>query len=383
MTVFPRIVLAVAAGLSLVPAALAQKSHQYDNDAVITINDAASATPYPATVSVAGVAAPIGEVKVVIRGLSHTFPADIGMLLVGPGGQSVVLMGRIGGFGPGVAGVNYTFTQDAGSLSTTPTNSPSGRYAPTRDPANSPVFAAPAPAGPWGSSLDVFKGLPANGTWSLFVNDEAGIDVGSIASWSLIIEEAPAFANERVVTIPAFGPGSPFPTTATVDGMEGRVRSVRVMLSALSHTYQSDLRFMLQGPSGQTCLLYSNCGSGAAWVANDLVFDDNAPGFMPQGPAAPGTYKPSICYNSGGQNFNAPAPGAPYGTTLSAFNGTNPNGVWKLWVEDTVGGDSGQLAGGWALVINSQTCPADFNKSGALEVQDIFDFLSAWFAGCP
>jgi hypothetical protein len=26
-------------------------------------------------------------------------------------------------------------------------------------------------------------------------------------------------------------------------------------------------------------------------------------------------------------------------------------------------------------------CPADFNADGALSVQDIFDFLSAWFAG--
>jgi hypothetical protein len=27
-------------------------------------------------------------------------------------------------------------------------------------------------------------------------------------------------------------------------------------------------------------------------------------------------------------------------------------------------------------------CPADFNNSGSLQVQDIFDFLNAWFAGC-
>ena len=28
-------------------------------------------------------------------------------------------------------------------------------------------------------------------------------------------------------------------------------------------------------------------------------------------------------------------------------------------------------------------CRADFNGSGVLNVQDIFDFVSAWFAGCP
>lgn len=28
-------------------------------------------------------------------------------------------------------------------------------------------------------------------------------------------------------------------------------------------------------------------------------------------------------------------------------------------------------------------CPADFDHSGGLSTQDIFDFLNAWFAGCP
>ena len=28
-------------------------------------------------------------------------------------------------------------------------------------------------------------------------------------------------------------------------------------------------------------------------------------------------------------------------------------------------------------------CAADFNHSGTLEVQDIFDYLTSWFTGCP
>ncbi len=31
----------------------------------------------------------------------------------------------------------------------------------------------------------------------------------------------------------------------------------------------------------------------------------------------------------------------------------------------------------------TSACPADFNNSGAVSVQDIFDFLAAYFAGCP
>lgn len=33
--------------------------------------------------------------------------------------------------------------------------------------------------------------------------------------------------------------------------------------------------------------------------------------------------------------------------------------------------------------ITCHACPADFDHSGGLSVQDIFDFLGAWFAGCP
>ncbi len=33
--------------------------------------------------------------------------------------------------------------------------------------------------------------------------------------------------------------------------------------------------------------------------------------------------------------------------------------------------------------VTCTACPADFNRSGTVSVQDIFDFLAAYFAGCP
>ncbi len=41
------------------------------------------------------------------------------------------------------------------------------------------------------------------------------------------------------------------------------------------------------------------------------------------------------------------------------------------------------VGGDMTLHFGFQPCPADFNASGSLEVQDIFDFLAAWFAGTP
>jgi hypothetical protein len=47
----------------------------------------------------------------------------------------------------------------------------------------------------------------------------------------------------------------------------------------------------------------------------------------------------------------APAPAPPHGTTLSVFNGVNPNGAWRLFVVDDAGADVGSIAGGWSLNI--------------------------------
>ena len=56
-------------------------SFNFSNSAPITINDFGPATPYPATIVISGVNARITDLNVVLSGLSHTFPEDIGVLL--------------------------------------------------------------------------------------------------------------------------------------------------------------------------------------------------------------------------------------------------------------------------------------------------------------
>ena len=55
-------------------------------------------------------------------------------------------------------------------------------YEPSTD-----VFPAPAPAPSGNVNLSVFDGLSANGTWNLYLVDDAAADMGSITSWSLAI----------------------------------------------------------------------------------------------------------------------------------------------------------------------------------------------------
>ena len=127
----------------------------------------------------------VSKVTVKIVGLTHTYPADIDLALVGPGGRAVMLMSDVGG-GDDVNGVSLTF--DAGAFAALPGGSIiSGVFRPTNSGV-SDTFSAPAPTGTYGTNLGVFNNVAPNGTWRLYVMDDDNSDVGSIASWVLTIE---------------------------------------------------------------------------------------------------------------------------------------------------------------------------------------------------
>ena len=91
--------------VSLVLSIAVEQAHAFEliftNPSPITISNlnAAAASPYPLTATVSGLG-PILDLNVAVNGLSHTFPSDIGILIVGPGGQKVVLMNLTGGSTP-------------------------------------------------------------------------------------------------------------------------------------------------------------------------------------------------------------------------------------------------------------------------------------------
>ena len=153
------------------------------------------------------------------------------------------------------------------------------------------------------------------------------------------------FANTGSITIPNSGNGSPYPSTITVSGVAGTVTKVTAKLNGMNHTFPGDIDILLVGPGGQRIILMSDVGGTNDLINVNLTFDD-------AGPALPativsGTFQPT---NSGtGDIFPAPAPAAPYGSALSAFNGISPNGVWSLYVVDDAGGDLGNISGGWSL----------------------------------
>lgn len=203
--------------------------------------------PYPSAITVAGLTGAITNVDVTLTGVSHTWPGDIDVLLVGPSGQNVVLLADAGG---ATDIVNVSLTFDDAALTSVPSPIPTG--AATFRPTNSSAFSGtpPAPVAPYGVALAIFNGTVPNGTWNLFVFDDfAPLDSGSIAGgWSLDIT-----TNGPVIS--AFTPISgPAGTQVVITGsnLTGATSVTFGGIAATVFTVNSATQITATVPSGAT-----------------------------------------------------------------------------------------------------------------------------------
>jgi uncharacterized repeat protein (TIGR01451 family) len=172
------------------PLAVGTFTTTYASPAAITIKDNAAAAPYPATITVSGMP-PVQKASVQLLGFSHTYPRDVDSILVSPAGAKSWLMSDPGGT-TAVSNVNLTFDDGASALSCS-SGPASSIYTPTNcsDSIGTDVFPSPAPTGPYSASLAQFNGGDPNGTWDLYVRDDATGDTGSIGGgWKLTLAGA-------------------------------------------------------------------------------------------------------------------------------------------------------------------------------------------------
>jgi len=152
--------------------------------ATLFLPSSGPAGPYPSTITVSNVAGVLNKVTVRLNGLTHTYPADLDVLLVSPTGQKVLLMSDAGG-SFSVNNINLTFDDNAAANAPDATALTTGSYKPT-DYAPADSFPAPAPAGPYDNSLGVLRGFSPNGTWSLYIVDDTEQNYGNIVNgWTL------------------------------------------------------------------------------------------------------------------------------------------------------------------------------------------------------
>lgn len=172
---------------------------------------------------------------------------------------------------------------------------------------------------------------------------------------NLLVQSAPADTARTIVTAPSIstqppgataGPSELYPIPLNVSGLSGPVTDVNVFIQGLTHSYPNDLDLLLVGPQGQEVMLSSDAGGTVPVTNVSFTLDDAAASIVPSPPVNGATYRPTNVEGGGVD----PMPGRPvrnvdYPTLLSAFNGTNPNGVWRLYINDDGNNDTGIIAG--------------------------------------
>jgi uncharacterized repeat protein (TIGR01451 family) len=160
------------------------------------------ANPYPSSLYATGVPGRIQDITVTLHVVSHTYTADIVALLVGPDGQSVVLMSNVAG-GTDTEDVTLTINDSGTAMPLTDPLTSTLVYRPTNY-GLSGNLPDPAPTGPYGGSLSAFSSANPNGTWQLYVYDSVGSDSGNFwEGWSLQITTRTTDTITLTDTLPA------------------------------------------------------------------------------------------------------------------------------------------------------------------------------------
>ena len=166
------------------------------------------------------------------------------------------------------------------------------------------------------------------------------------------------------------GPATPYPALQPVSGAQGVVSDVNVTWKDLSHSRPEDLDVVLVGPQGQKVLLTSDaCALPVAAVS--WTFDDEASAVLDDfatRACATGSYRPADLFER--EDLPAPAPAGPYANSLSAFDGTDPNGEWKLYVNDDAEGESGGTGEFYSVGVETRPQAQVSFAQGAVEVAE-------------
>ena len=304
------------------------------NATAISIPDSGVASVYPSAITVTHNAR-ISDLNVTLFDVSHTWPDDINVLLVGPHGQQVTLISDAGGgadAGEDFVVDDLTFDDSAATLVPDETAPNLNNYRPTNYGAGD-IYPAPAPDNTSSTSLADFNGTLAAGTWQLWVYDDEAPDNGQIAGgWEL---------DFTLLT-------DPYPSTIAVSGLPA-ISDVNVGLQGINSAALDDLNLFLVGPAGQQSYLIGDAGGFTDLSNVSITFDDEAAGPVADNdpPVNGGSYKPF--YQGDFLDFPDPAPVQIDSSVLSVFDGISPNGQWQLWAQDDSSGNTLTTISGWSL----------------------------------
>jgi hypothetical protein len=239
------IVTSLVATLVVAVIPTAARAAVFSNPTAIIFSDYyLLASPYPSQIEVTGLTGTITDVNVLLDGVTHERPEDVDLVLIGPPGTGYAVLMADTGRLPGqdsISGVALEFDDGAPDLLPCSARIDQGWYRPTNcgsytiDPALT------------NTSLSVFNGKAANGTWELYGGDDTGGIGGRIAGgWVLeILTNGP--------TSTSFAPTSgPVGTSVAIEGtnLTGATAVRFGGVAATSFTVDSATRITAAVPQG-------------------------------------------------------------------------------------------------------------------------------------
>ena len=164
----------------------------------------------------------------------------------------------------------------------------------------------------------------------------------------------------RVIIIPSTGIASAYPAQITVVGAPSAVSYVEVVLYGFKHDRPDDVDILLVSPTGKKIMLMSDAGGDTPVQNVTFNFLYYQWPLSDEGPLSSNSIYYVAASSYGEQEMALPPatggnpnpPTGPYSDILSDLNGTNPNGVWKLYVVDDTNQKSGWISGSWCLILH-------------------------------
>lgn len=160
----------------------------------VTITDVSTVT---STLTVAGLSGTITDVNVTLD-ISHTFDSDLDVFLISPLGTAIELFTDVGS-----GGDNFTNTTLDDAFSFNPIAVGTAPFSSTFSPEG---------------LLSALNGENANGTWTLQITDDQGVDTGTLNSWSIKVAtngNTDTKANATPIAAGQYGTGAIDPAQDT------------------------------------------------------------------------------------------------------------------------------------------------------------------------
>lgn len=195
----------------------------------------------------------------------------------------------------------------------------------------------------------VFNDLNGDGTrqsneqglagWGVFVDFNRNGTLDQTVSGPLASTDVPKAITDNAVAS----------SVLSVSGIVGPIADINVFVN-LTHTYTNDLTITLVSPTGTRVNLADRVGGSGDNYTN-TVFDDEATSPIAAGsPPFTGTFRPA--------------------QALSAFDGQDANGTWRLEVNDQASIDTGSLLG-WSITVTTGETVITTDASGNYTVANV------------